>query len=146
MEDDRYNQEPPRSEPDPYRLEEERRNQELYRLQAEERRHAVFRRNLMARRAMSVVYYLIGALLILLLIRFFLRLTAANPQNTFAQFIGSLSEPFVAPFSTLFVSPTFAGGAAVFDINLLVAIAVYTLLGMLAVWLIQVIGISDEVE
>ncbi len=71
------------------------------------------------------------------MLRFILRVTGANPDNTFAQFIYNLSAPFVAPFSTLFVSPTADGGANIFDVNLLIAIVVYALLGSLAVWLVQ---------
>ena len=58
-------------------------------------------------------------------------------QNTFAQFIYNLSDPFIAPFSTLLISPVAGGGANVFDINVLIAIIVYALLGWLALWLVK---------
>jgi uncharacterized protein YggT (Ycf19 family) len=74
---------------------------------------------------------------ILLMIRFFLHFSGANTQNTFAQFIDNLSEPFIAPFSTLLISPVAGGGANIFDVNILVAIIIYALLGWLALWLVR---------
>ena len=84
------------------------------------------------------VIYLVGALEVLLSLRFLLRLTAANPDNTFANVIYGLSQPFVDPFSTLFVSPTFNGSANIFDVNLLVAMAAYLALLSLFLGLIHV--------
>ncbi|MGF1497879.1 MAG: YggT family protein [Elainellaceae cyanobacterium] len=110
------------------------------RLREEQRRMDIERRNLIVERITSGVYYLVGALEVLLLLRFILRLTGANVENTFARVIYGLSEPFAAPFSTLFISPTFAGDRNIFDVNLLVAIVVYALLGVLVGRLIQVIG------
>ena len=89
-------------------------------------------------RAVSVIYYTVGALLILLLLRFLLRLFGANPENTFAQVIYGLSEPFVAPFSTLFISPASSSGP-IFDVNLLVAMPVYALLAWLVGQLVRLI-------
>ena len=65
--------------------------------------------------------------------RFALRLSGANPKNEVAQVINNLSEPFVAPFSTLFMSSTAGRGGSVFDVNILIAIAGYTILSDLAV-------------
>ncbi|MGA7935939.1 MAG: YggT family protein, partial [Kovacikia sp.] len=81
----------------------------------------------------------VGLLEVLLILRFVLRLTGANAQNTFAQFIYNLSEPFVAPFSTLFISPTVRDGVNIFDVNLMVAIVVYALLGWMAILLVRYI-------
>ncbi|MBD0337257.1 MAG: YggT family protein, partial [Cyanobacteria bacterium Co-bin13] len=55
------------------------------------------RRRAIVHRSMWAITYLVGALQILLGLRFLLRLSAANPDNTFAGFIYSLSQPFVAP-------------------------------------------------
>jgi uncharacterized protein YggT (Ycf19 family) len=89
------------------------------------------------------IWFLIGALELLLALRFFLRLTGANPENTFASTIYNLSRPFVAPFSTLFVSPATSGtstfGQNIFDVNILVAMVAYLLLGLLAAWLVKII-------
>ncbi|MBD0334322.1 MAG: YggT family protein, partial [Cyanobacteria bacterium Co-bin13] len=62
------------------------------------------------------------------------------PDNTFAGFIYSLSQPFVAPFSTLFISPTFEGNTHIFDVNILVAMAAYLVLALLAVWLVRLLS------
>lgn len=84
------------------------------------------------------VIYLVSALQILLGLRFLLRLTAANPDNTFAEVIYGLSDPFVTPFSTLFVSPTFNGSRHIFDLNILVAMAAYLALLGLLLGLVQI--------
>lgn len=114
-------------------------NAEAQRLQVAERRARAARTNLTAVRLINGVYFLIGALEILLLLRFILRVSGANIENTFAGFIYTLSEPFVAPFSTLFISPTAEGARYIFDVNLLVAMLVYGLLGLLAGRLILVL-------
>jgi uncharacterized protein YggT (Ycf19 family) len=120
----------------------EARELERRRLHQEEHRLKVARRQAVVDRAVSIIYFLVGALEILLLLRFFLRLSNANLENQFAQFIYDFSAPFVAPFSTLFISPTF--GNAIFDVNLLVAMIVYALLGWLVGRLIQIVwGIDD---
>jgi len=85
------------------------------------------------------IYWLTGLLEILLGLRFVLRLFGANPQNEFARFINNLSAPFVAPFSTLFISPTSDGGANIFDVNIVIAIIAYALLSYLTVSLIRFI-------
>lgn len=113
-------------------------NHEKTRLQAEEQRLQTAQRYNTANRIVNGIYYLSGALEILLLIRFVLRLTGANPANAFAGFIYSLSSIFVAPFATLFSAPAIEQ-TRIFDVNTLVAIAVYALLAWLAaklVWLI----------
>ncbi|MGP1387105.1 MAG: YggT family protein [Thainema sp.] len=115
------------------------REREEQQLAREEQRLAVARRQTVVDRAIAIIYFLVGALEVLLLIRFFLRLFGANPDNQFAQVIYDFSAPFVAPFSTLFISPTFGGGASIFDVNLLVAMIVYALLGWLVGRLIQLI-------
>ncbi len=113
-------------------------DREESRLQAEEERIHRAQRYAVASRLVGAVYYLSGALEILLLLRFILRLTGANPANAFAAFIYALSNVFVAPFSTLFAAPAIEK-AGTFDVSALVAIAVYALLAWLAaklVWLI----------
>lgn len=88
---------------------------------------------------MNSLYWLAGMLEILLVMRFLLRLFDANPQNGFARLINDLSAPFIAPFSTLFISPTSKGGANIFDVNVVIAIVAYALLSYLAVSLIRLI-------
>ena len=120
--------------PDNFQQEQEiRQQQEALRLKQEERRLKKARRRARFAKVRNTIALLVGALEILLALRFFLRLSLANPENTFAQFIFSISEPFIAPFSTLFVSPTNAEATRIFDLNILVAMAIYGLLGALAV-------------
>lgn len=74
--------------------------------------------------AQRIVYYLGGALLILLALRFVLALLGANRANPFADLVFGLSAPFVAPFFGLFAYEPVYGQFA-FELGTLVAIAVY---------------------
>ena len=107
----------------------QRRREELW-LQDEERRIAAATRNAAVTRIVQLVQFLTGALGVLLLLRVFLRLFAANPNNQFAQVIYGISNPFVAPFANLFRNPVL-GSSIVFDINALVTVLAYALLGWL---------------
>lgn len=111
--------------------------QEKFRLRQEERRLDTAKRNAILIWIIKSIYLLIGLLEILLVLRFVLRLLGANRDNAFAQFIYALSEPFIAPFSTLFISPVTGGGANIFDVNVLIAMVVYALLGWVAVWIVR---------
>ena len=127
-----------------YEIEQQQQRQvaqerEYQRLRFEEDRIARSRRQVLVHRLVQAVTYLATALEVLLGLRFFLRLLAANSTNTFASVIYGLSEPFVAPFSTLFISPTFNGSTNIFDVNLLVAMFTYLLLTLLVVWLIRLL-------
>lgn len=114
---------------------------EVARLNREQKKLAIVKQRELFNRIENSIYFLVGMLETLLLIRFFLRLTGANPDNMFAKFIKNLSEPFVAPFSTLFISPTAKTGATIgdniFDVNLVIAIVIYGLLGFLATWFVR---------
>lgn len=127
---------------DPHNIErryELQQEEEAFRLRQEERRLELARRNATLFWVIRTISYLVGALVVLLGLRFVLRLAGANPDNAFAQVIYGLSEPFVAPFSTLFISPTTADATNIFDVNVLIAIVAYTLLGWLVIWLINLI-------
>lgn len=87
--------------------------------------------------AERIVYFLVGALAILLAIRFTLSLLGANLGNMFADFIFGLSNPFVVPFLNLFNYQT-AFGLSRVEVETLVAIGVYALLGWLVVTLLRV--------
>ncbi|MBD1912230.1 MULTISPECIES: YggT family protein [unclassified Leptolyngbya] len=119
-----------------YELQQE---EEAFRLRQEERRLELARRNATLFWVIRTISYLVGALVVLLGLRFVLRLAGANPDNAFAQVIYGLSDPFVAPFSTLFISPTTADATNIFDVNVLIAIVAYTLLGWLVIWLINLL-------
>jgi len=114
-------------------------DEEAFRLRQEEKRLRAARLNTPFIWILNTIFWLVGALEILLSIRFLLRLFAANPQNEFARLINSLSAPFIAPFSTLFISPTFGGSAYIFDVNIAVAVVTYALLSYLAASLVKFI-------
>lgn len=107
--------------------------QEVYRLQQEHARLRAAQRAVRFGWVRNTITLLVGALQVLLAIRFFLRLSLANPDNIFAQTIYNLAAPFMQPFSTLFISPTNADATRIFDLNNLIAMAVYALLGALAI-------------
>jgi YggT family protein len=121
------------------RRQELRSEEEAFRLQQEEGRLETGKRSATFAWIINSIYLLVGLLEVLLMLRFFLRFSGANTQNTFAQFIYNLSAPFIAPFSTLFISPVAGGGANIFDVNTLIAIIIYSLLGWLGVWLVRFI-------
>ncbi|PZV12873.1 MAG: hypothetical protein DCF20_16985 [Pseudanabaena sp.] len=114
-------------------------DEEAFRLRQEENRLGNARRSNTYIWVVNSIYWVVGMLEILLGLRFALRFFGANPQNEFARMINNLSAPFIAPFSTLFISPTSDGGANIFDVNILIAITVYALLSYLVVSLVRFI-------
>ena len=127
----------PRDQSNFDRRQELHREEENFRLQQEEGRLESGRRSSTFVWIINSIYLLVGLLEVLLMLRFFLRFSGANTQNIFAQFIYNLSAPFIAPFSSLLISPVASGGANVFDVNILMAIVVYALLGWLGIWLVK---------
>jgi YggT family protein len=121
------------------RRQELRHDEEAFQLHQEEKRLRSARRGNAFTWIVNSIFWLTGMLEILLGMRFLLRLLGANPENQFAQLINNLSAPFIAPFSTLFISPTSSGGANIFDVNVVIAIATYALLSYLVVALIRFI-------
>jgi hypothetical protein len=77
--------------------------------------------------AERVIWYVAGVLLVLLALRFVLALLGANPTNGFANFIYSVSHPFVAPFFSLF-GYRLQYGVSRFELYTLIAMAVYALI------------------
>lgn len=112
--------------------------QERQRLAQEAARHTKAQKTTFWDILIRGVIFLVAALEVLLGLRFMLRLTGANPDNMFARVIYDLSQPFVAPFSTLFISPTLGGSQYIFDVNLLVAMAAYLALLALILGLFRV--------
>jgi YggT family protein len=127
----------PRDEDNLERKQDLLKEEENFRLRQEENRLGVARRSDTYIWIVNSIYWLGGLLEILLGLRFLLRLFGANPQNEFALLINNLSNPFVAPFSTLFISPTSEGGANIFDVNIVIAIIAYALLSYLVVSLVR---------
>lgn len=85
----------------------------------------------------QIVWFIVGVITSLLLLRFILALLGANPANAFANFIYELSNLFVAPFRGLLQVSTVEYGVARFEFETLVAVAVYVLVGYGIVKLIE---------
>jgi hypothetical protein len=75
----------------------------------------------------DVVWYVLGVLEVVLALRFILKLTAANPAAGFVSLMYAISDPFVWLFNGIFRIPR--EGNAIFDANILIAMAVYALIG-----------------
>lgn len=95
-----------------------RREQVVYDASSEERQFL--------RQVTNMIWLVMGALEVLILLRIFLKLIAANPNNPFAAFVYNLSLIFVSPFLGLTASP--AVGGMVFEIPSVIALLVYGLL------------------
>jgi len=80
------------------------------------------KQNIVAR----VVWFIAGVILVALGIRFVLALLGANLENGFADFIFSVTNPLVSPFSNLF-SYDLEAGVSRFEIFTLIAMGVYAL-------------------
>lgn len=92
--------------------------------------------------AERVIYFIMGLLLSILAFRFVLSLLGANRENTFANLIYGISYPFVAPFFGLFGYEVEYGRSR-FEIETLVAMAVYALLAYGIVKLVRIARKTD---
>lgn len=95
----------------------------------------------------NVIWYIYGFMAIVLLIRFVLKLLAANPNNSFVNFMYTVSGVLSAPFDSIFgVAKTSTGTAtSVFEPSILVAIAVYGLVAWGVVKLLTLNKPNDSV-
>lgn len=84
-----------------------------------------------------VIYYILGVLEVIMLLRFLFRLLDANPSNSFVSFLYSLSYVFVAPFEGIFTDPHV--GRVVLEITTLIAMLIYALVAWGLVWLGRII-------
>lgn len=90
--------------------------------------------------ATNVVWYIVGIIEILMAFRFVLKLFGANPGNGFVDFIYKISGVLTAPFDSIFgVTNKVSGDVhSVFEPSILVAAAVYALIGWGIVKLLNV--------
>ena len=79
---------------------------------------------------------------ILLVLRYVLEVLEASPAQPFASLIYAVSEPFLSLFAGLTRSPLFRDIAL--EVNTLIAIAVYSLLGWIATRLIRILFASPS--
>jgi YGGT family len=83
------------------------------------------RRGANVTRIKQAIYFIFGAVNILILIRFVLLLLGASDASPFVGLVYGMSRGFVAPFSGIFAEPTLGG--SVFEWAALVAIIIYAL-------------------
>jgi YggT family protein len=89
-----------------------------------------------------IIYFLVGLVAVILAARFVLSLLGANRSNGFANLIYGISYPFVAPFFGLFGYEVEYGRSR-FEVETLVAIAVYAVIGYGLVKLIRIARKAD---
>jgi uncharacterized protein YggT (Ycf19 family) len=89
-----------------------------------------------ARRAMEGIYLLFGIIDALLLIRLVLKLLGANPHAGFASFTYGITDFLLAPFKGLL--PTYVSGQSVFELSLIFAILIYSLVALGLVRLVAI--------
>jgi len=92
---------------------------------------------IIASRVSQVVWTIVGFMEALIAIRVILKLIGANAGNGFVDFIYGFSDFFVKPFLGIVSDPT--SGKSILEINSLIAMLVYLVLGWVViriVWLI----------
>jgi len=77
------------------------------------------------------IWYLVGFIEIILILRFILKLFGANPINSFVDLVYSITGVLTGPFDSIFgvVQQTAGNVSSVFEPSILVAGAVYALIG-----------------
>jgi len=88
-------------------------------------------------RAKQIMYFVFGAIEVLLAVRFTLLVLGANEASGFVRLIYGLSRPFVLPFQGIFGEPNL--GASVLEWASLVGIIVYALVAYGLARLIELI-------
>jgi hypothetical protein len=96
--------------------------------------------------ASNIIWYLVGLIEILLAFRFALKLFGANPESGFVDFIYSVTGVLTAPFDSIFgvTKPEAGDIQSVFEPSILVAAAVYLLIGWGIVKLINLNRTTDQ--
>ncbi|MDQ5981813.1 MAG: hypothetical protein QG570_571 [Patescibacteria group bacterium] len=91
----------------------------------------------------NLIYFVFGALELVLLFRFVLRLMGANPASGFVSFVYGLSRPFVMPFEGIFRRAVNEGieTSSVLEPSTLVAVIVYA---VIAWGIVKLIAISSK--
>jgi hypothetical protein len=88
-------------------------------------------------KAEMIVYIIVSVLEALLAIRILLSLLGANQANEFAHLIYTVTYPFAEPFFGLF-GYTFQYGVSHFEIETIVAMVVYALIGWVITKLLRI--------
>ncbi len=77
-------------------------------------------------RGTQIVWYILGILEVILAFRFVLKLLGANPTAGFSSFIYGITQPFAAPFLSVFNITRVEG--SIFEWTTLLAMLVYWLI------------------
>jgi len=94
-------------------------------------------RRIFSFKATQLIWLFLGILEIMLMLRFALKLMAANPESPIAVFIYGFTALFLLPFAGLTAAPSVGG--MVLEIGTIIAMAVYALIAWAierVVWLI----------
>lgn len=92
-------------------------------------------------RSHHIIWFIVGLIDAVLGFRFIFEVFGANPYSGFAQFIYSISYPFMQPFRSLF-GVTNVANYSYFDWSVLIAIVVYLLIGYGLVQLLRIVNPS----
>lgn len=114
------------------------RRQRVIRDEGAERQNNISRVN-------RLIWLVFGIIIGLIAFRIVLRLIVANPGATFAQFIYSITDVFLAPFFGLTSTPTTTTGVA-FEISSVIAIVVYALVAWLITVLVRTLFTKSRVQ
>ena len=89
--------------------------------------------------ARRLIVLIFGVIQILIGLRVVLLLLDAREANGIVQFILNLSQLFVAPFEGIFRTNALFQGGSVFDIAAVVALVGWTVLEVIALWIVSVV-------
>jgi hypothetical protein len=87
------------------------------------RQDVVRQRRYKVGKSIDLVWYALGVLEVVLMIRFFFELTAANSAAGIVKFILAISQPFTWPFNGIYPVPR--EGNNILDPNILIAMIVF---------------------
>jgi len=90
----------------------------------------------------SVIYFLLGVLEVILGLRFIFRLFGANENNDFILALYNFSHAFVGPFNNIFNDQTI-GSRSVFELSTLVAMLIYALIAWGLIALARVLFVAN---
>lgn len=93
--------------------------------------------------AQRIVWFVVGLVNTIIVLRFALLLLGANQGAGFTDFIYSVSAPLVSPFVGIFGEPVY--GESVFEVSSLMAIVIYTLIGWGIAKLLTLSRPQDEI-
>ena len=85
----------------------------------------------------QIIWYILGVIETLLLLRFVLKMIGANPFSGFVSFVYAVSDPFALPFQG--IVPSVVSGVNVIEWSTIIAAVVYFLLAYGIIELFQFI-------